>query len=307
MDASRENRAACKCAAGSASGSRPLSGPCHSGKSTCAAMGDYCAPRRYLSLVRVRRYSEEPRAPTLAKLTELGRSLRDCQHMFNHLLQRSHSQSFPLSAPPASQSFPPAFPQHRPYVEHSHLQPQLAPRAIQPRPSPSTDSPNPASTNGESLTIVSTVGPEISGERRKKRGRPTKEEVEERSALLAAEGKVYEPKKRPLKKFRASTGTPIPTSERVTTPAAEQTPLLQTIETKDDSSSGKRRSQRRSSVLESHTQVEPSSPTTRAGEEKSAESPSDRLLARWNPHEREPDRPSGPGGPSAAILNATQQ
>ena len=60
------------------------------------------------------------------------------------------------------------------------------PRAIQPRPSRSTDSPNPASTNGELISSTRTVGPDLGGERRKKRGRPTKEEAEERDRVLAA-------------------------------------------------------------------------------------------------------------------------
>ena len=71
---------------------------------------------------------------------------------------------------------------------------QPLPRAIQPRPSPSTDSPNPAYM----------LRPEPGGERRKKRGRPTKAEVKERSTLLAAEGKVYEATERPATTFRTS-------------------------------------------------------------------------------------------------------
>ena len=220
--------------------------------------------------------------------------------MFDNLMQqRPHPQSFPSLASQVSASFPPAFPQTRPYAEYPHLQPQPAPRPIQPRPSRSTDSPNPASTNGETLTIVRTVGPDTGGERRKKRGRPTKEEVEERTALLAAEGKTYEPKKRPSKKFRASTGTPIPVSELTPTSPTVQTPLPQTVEAKEDSSSGKRRSKRQSSLQGLQTQEGPSSPTTRTGDDKPAESPSDRLLARWNTNERDTDRSSGPSTTTA--------
>lgn len=225
----------------------------------------------------------------MAMLTSTGRSLRDCQLLFDSLIQqRPPPQSFTTLQPSLSASFPSAAAQHRPFPEQPHFQPQPTPRAIQPRPSRSTDSPIPASTNGDGLTIVRTVGPDLTGERRKKRGRPTKEEVEERTAMLAAEGKVYEPKKRPIKKFRASTGTPIPLSERTPPSPAVQTPLPQTVEAKEDSSSGKRRSKRQSIGLQ--TQGEPASPTTRTGDEKAAESPSDRLLARFNPQEREPDR-----------------
>lgn len=206
--------------------------------------------------------------------------------------QQPQTQSFPPMISQLAQSFPPTIPQHRPYGDQQLMQTQPAPRPIQPRPSRSTDSPNPASTNGETMTLLRTAGPEMGSDRRKKRGRPTKEEVEERTAILAAEGKVYEPKKRPSKKFRASTGTPIPMSERVASSPLLQTPLPQTVETKEDSSSGKRRSKRRPSLMGLQTQPEQPSPTARPMEEKAAESPSDRLLAR-NPHEREPDRPIG--------------
>lgn len=220
-----------------------------------------------------------------ALLTIAGRSLGACQAEFERLLQ---NQRPPLQFPAIAQNVPASFPPMQPtrlFAEQSPFQHQQPPRAIQPRPSRSTDSPNPASTNGDSLTIVRTVGPEIGGERRKKRGRPTKEEAEERDRALAAEGKVYEPKKRQTKKFRASTGTPGALPESGFTPSpATHTPLPQTIEAKEEtSSSGKRRSKRQGS-LTTQGQAEPSSPTTRmSGDkaEKAAESPSDRLLARF--------------------------
>lgn len=223
-------------------------------------------------------------------LTTTGRSMRECQLMFDSLLQRRPPQhSFSALPPQLSASFPPTLAQPRPHSEQAVFQAQPAPRPIQPRPSRSTDSPIPASTNGEGLTIVRTVGPELGGDRRKKRGRPTKEEVEERTALLAAEGKVYEPKKRPSKKFRASTGTPIPVSERTLTSPTLQTPLLQTAEVREDSSSGKRRSKRQSSLIGAQAD-EPMSPTSRPVDERAAESPSDRILARYGIAERETHR-----------------
>lgn len=184
-----------------------------------------------------------------------------------------------------SASFPSS--QQRFYHEQQPWQaPQPPPRAIQPRPSRSTDSPNPASTNGDPISSTRTVGPDQSGERRKKRGRPTKEEAEQRDRVLAAEGKVYEPKKRPTKKFRTSTGAPglLPETEG-TTSSTVQTPLPQSTETKEEtSSSGKRRSKRQGSLVG----AEPSSPTMRMASDKAAESPSDRLLARFS--DRGPER-----------------
>lgn len=211
--------------------------------------------------------------------TPPGRSLRACQDMFANLTQSQRApQPYPQSATLAS-PYPPPIHQTRIFTEPAHL--QAIPRAIQPRPSRSTDSPAPASTNGEGLTIVRTIGPDFGVEKRKKRGRPTKEEAEERDRLLAAEGKVYEPKKRPSKKFRASTGTPIPVGgEPSNLSPSSQTPA-KTIESKEDSSSGKRRLRRQASGL-SVQPPPPVSPVRRAGDDpdRTAESPSDRLLAR---------------------------
>jgi hypothetical protein len=242
-------------------------------------------------------------------LTVTGRSLRSCQGVFDGLISNPRPpQPFPPAGLQVASPYPQPAPQPRLYTsfEAEHLQyaQQQLPRPIQPRPSRSTDSPNPASTNGETFTIMRTAGPEMSGERqRKKRGRPTKEEAEERDRQLAAEGKVYEPKKRATKKFRASTGTPVPISEAPfpISPVAHLTPLPQTVEAKEDSSSGKRRSKRRASL----TQGEPSSPVTRltdAKDDKAAESPSDRLLARFGDRERAPQQP-----PLAAAGRETTQ
>jgi hypothetical protein len=210
----------------------------------------------------------------------VGRSLRACQDMFANLLQNPRSaQQYPSSATLAS-PYPP-MQQSRVFTEPAQL--QHLPRAIQPRPSRSTDSPAPGSTNGESFTILRTAGPELGVEKRKKRGRPTKEEAEERDRLLAAEGRVYEPKKRPSKKFRASTGTPIPvTGEPSNASPSSQTPA-KTIESRENSSSGKRRLRRQASQLSVQPPNQPGSPVRRVGEdavERMAESPSDRLLAR---------------------------
>jgi hypothetical protein len=225
----------------------------------------------------------------------VGRSMRSCQAMFASLMNSRSTETYPPSATSASPY--PQMHQTRVFTEPATL--QHIPRAIQPRPARSTDSPAPASTNGEGFTIVRTVGPEFGVEKRKKRGRPTKEEAEERDRLLAAEGKIYEPKKRPSKKFRASTGTPIPvTGEPSNASPSSQTPA-KTVEPREDSSSGKRRLRRQASGLSIHPPGQPASPMRRVGEEPSermAESPSDRLLARIS--ERGPGERSVSGDPS---------
>lgn len=240
--------------------------------------------------------------------TDTGRSLHASQAMFQTMTdqhqQRAH-QSFTFAPSSASPyPHPASYQQTRNFTEPI---PQLAapiPRAIQPRPARSTDSPAPASTNGEpSLTIVRTVGSTEYGssERRKKRGRPTKEEAEERDRLLAAEGKVYEPKKRPSKKFRTSTGTLVPGEEEATAAATgpafsdivAQTPVEQRIEPKEEtSSSGKRRTLRarqESNQTTSQSAAGASAIITtpqqatfpKQDSDRPAESPTDRFMARF--------------------------
>ena len=167
---------------------------------------------------------------------------------------------------------------------------QPAQRALQPRPPRSTDSPIPPTSNGEQFRILRPFAPpEPPGERRRKRGRPTKEEAEERDRRLAESGQTYEPKKRPMKKSRPSE-TPSSLSEPLTTTSPiVSTPFLQHIEPKDETSSSKRRSrrQREDEEAEALHQTLPRSPHDDSGDGRStdaAQSPSDRLLAR-------PERP----------------
>lgn len=168
--------------------------------------------------------------------------------------------------------------------EHESYQPTH--RALQPRPPRSTDSPNPPTTNGEAFRILRPFAPaELSMERRRKRGRPTKEEAELRDRQLAATGQTYEPKKRPAKKPRPS-GTPSSFAEAVleTSPGL-QTPLMQQVEPKEETSSGRRRSRRQREEGESSQQALTRSPLDDSGNERStdpAQSPSDRLLLRSN-------------------------
>lgn len=119
---------------------------------------------------------------------------------------------------------------------------------IQPRPMiRTTESPNPPVTNGESPTYLRGPFPEpISGQpMTRKRGRPNKEAVAERTAKLAAEGKVYQPKKRPTKRPRPSEGPEARDmkNEEASTPLL-QTPTTRIAEPTERSSSGKRRARR---------------------------------------------------------------
>lgn len=179
----------------------------------------------------------------------------------------------------------PAVPIQRQYPEPESFHGQ--PRQLQPRLPRSTDSPGPSVTNGEGPVLLRAHAPEIPQEIKKKRGRPSKEEAEERDRALAAEGKVYQPKKRATKKFRASTGTPGP---EASAGGEASSSILQTpsrrIDFGDEGSSGKRRSARQQGES---TEDNPRSGITEPEDTHSqgAESPSDRLLASH----REPPPP----------------
>ncbi|KIX01661.1 uncharacterized protein Z518_09387 [Rhinocladiella mackenziei CBS 650.93] len=214
-----------------------------------------------------------------------GRSLAACQQMYDTLVRaprppRPFSSIGPQAYAP--QQLGPSVPPVRTVSEHE-LHPPTH-RSIQPRPPRSTDSPMPPATNGEAFTILRPFAPELGMERRRKRGRPTKEEAEERDRRLAAAGQTYEPKKRPAKKPRPS-GTPSSLSEALpgTLPGSQTTPLSQHVEPKEETSSGKRRSKRQREEDESSQQALPRSPLDDSGNERSteaAQSPSDRLLLR---------------------------
>lgn len=112
------------------------------------------------------------------------------------------------SATPTSPGPPPILQTHI-STEPAHF--QSIPPAIQPRPPRSMESPAPALTSGKGPIIVRTVGPEVfGGEQRKKRGRPSKREAEDRDRRLAAKAKIN------------SKVEEAPPQEQVTTPARRQ-------------------------------------------------------------------------------------
>jgi hypothetical protein len=161
--------------------------------------------------------------------------------------------------------------------------PQTTQRPLQPRPPRSTDSPVPATTNGEGFRILrpfATSG--LEGERRRKRGRPTKEEAEERDRRLAESGQTYEPKKRPAKKARPSEVPSLLAESPLSTSPTMSTPFVQHQEAQEPTSSGKRRVRRQREGEEAQ-QPRTRSPQDSSGDGQStdpAQSPSDRLLAR---------------------------
>lgn len=176
----------------------------------------------------------------------------------------------------------PALPGRRTFTEYDPYAPQSQQqqRTLQPRPPRSTDSPNPAVTNGDpGPSVIRPVAPpeSVQEPQRKKRGRPSKEEAEERDRALAAEGKVYQPKKRPAKKARPSMETPLTVRTSDVSAATVHTPMTQTSEVREASSSGKRRTKRQAHEEESqgHDRREERSVSS----QPPARSPSDRLLA----------------------------
>ncbi|OAP63704.1 hypothetical protein AYL99_02931 [Fonsecaea erecta] len=212
-----------------------------------------------------------------------GRTPPACRQMYNYL--RSQYRTFPGTGVQGFPQQPLApYPEVRAVSVPESDAPQPTRRAIQPRPPRSTDSPIPPTTNGEAFRIFRPfTQPEPLGEKRRKRGRPTKEEVEERDRKLAEVGQTYEPKRRPTKKSRPSE-TPGSLSEALaTTSPVMQTPRLQQVTPKEETSSGKRRSRRQRDEGESSRQALSGSPGDESGDGRStdaAQSPSDRLLAR---------------------------
>ncbi|EXJ78214.1 hypothetical protein A1O3_09375 [Capronia epimyces CBS 606.96] len=213
-----------------------------------------------------------------------GRSLSACQKIYHEMLHmplqphRSFSAIVPAYAP---QPLIPSLAQVRAVSEHE-LQPPTH-RSIQPRPPQGTDSPMPPTTNGEAFTILRPFAPEPGVERRKKRGRPTKEEAEERDRRLAAAGQTYEPKRRSAKKARLS-GTPGSLSEpRPGTSPGLPTAMSPRAEHIQEASSEKQRPRQATKQEESPEHAAALSPLDDSGNERStdaAQSPSDRLLLR---------------------------
>lgn len=192
----------------------------------------------------------------------------------------------------------PAVPQKRSFSDNEPAFP--AQRPLQPRPpARSTDSPIPPVTNGESPVFVRSIGPDVQSELPKKRGRPSRAEAEERDRRLALEGKTHQPKKRPSKKLRPSIMEPLELkTEEILTPAL-QTPVTQSTAPRDESSSGKRRSRRKTGD-ETLIATGMSTEETNEREMAVAESPSDRLLASHR--EREVILP----GSRSNVLSASE-
>lgn len=194
---------------------------------------------------------------------------------------RSFSAIAPTSYNPQSSLLGVQGPPTRAVSEHDFNPPLQRP--IQPRPPRATDSPLPPSTNGEAFTILRPFAPELGVERRRKRGRPTKEEAEERDRRLAATGQTYEPKKRPAKKPRPS-DTPHSLSELLLTRSPElETPPMPRADPHEESSGGRKR--RFEDDEELSQQRSTKTPPDDSGNERSidvAQSPSDRLLLRSN-------------------------
>ncbi|KIW17097.1 hypothetical protein PV08_04288 [Exophiala spinifera] len=214
-----------------------------------------------------------------------GRSLNACRKAFEDMLGGSGRHSFPSIAVPtfAPQLFDPHAMQGR--SASGQEPPPPTHRSIKPRPPRSTDSPMASTTATEGFTILGPYAPDQGIERRKKRGRPTKEEVEERERRLALVGQTYEPKRRPAKKPRSSETPAVPADTLPATSPTLQTPDVQRTEPNEGSSSGKRRPRLRGDVDE-HPSSRPAfsraSPEESAGERstEAAQSPSDRLLHR---------------------------
>ncbi|KAL2444557.1 hypothetical protein ABEF95_017054 [Exophiala dermatitidis] len=220
-----------------------------------------------------------------------GRSLNACRRVYDEMVRGPPQQprSFPAVGPPGypPQHLGPGPGQLRSASGHE-LQPLSTHRSIQPRPPLATGSPLPSVTNGE-FAILRPFPSDPGVERRRKRGRPTKEEVEERGRRLAMTGQTYEPKKRAPKKLRLS-GTPGSTAEvRPGSSPGLHAPREHPPERNEEASSVTRGPRQQTEEDDLSQQAVPQSPLDDSGNEKSAgaaESPSDRLLLRSRSGER---------------------
>jgi hypothetical protein len=122
----------------------------------------------------------------------------------------------------------------------------------------------------------------------RKRGRPTREEVEERDRLLAITGQVYAPKRRPFKKPRPSETPQSPSEDPLRVSPDLHTPSAQRTEVAEEVSSRERWSKqgREGEVAVGYAGPAGSrSAADDSGNELSteaAQSPSDRLLHKSN-------------------------
>ena len=234
--------------------------------------------------------SEQPTS-FFPRLTYAGRSLHSCQIVFEEMKRQMSSQSGTMR-PMTTTSYVNIAPHpvggtNRSVSEHNPS--QLNTRALYPRPPlRSTESPNPPATNGGSPTLTRQMltesGPDTMT---KKRGRPSKAEVEERTRRLALEGKQYQPKKRPTKRPRHS--LPVDVFGTKQEDIESPTPLLQApiatiFEPGREESNETRRYRRsiREELTPEPTNTEGHSATSldESGlDVPVAESPSDRLLA----------------------------
>jgi hypothetical protein len=223
--------------------------------------------------------------------SSIGRSLRSCQSAFDEMRNPIVQALYPMYQPAYPMAtLGSAIPRKRSYDQEG----QPPPPRILPRPPRSTDSPIPSVTNGESFVIMRPAHQERSSEPPKKRGRPSKEAVERREKELAAKGEVYKPTKRKSKKAETPAGSAVPPvtvpeSSAVSSPVPG-TPLRQTLEPRDESSSGKRRRRKQRDDHQESGQSPISSfapPEPAVG--LSAQSPSDRLLARGGERETASD------------------
>lgn len=125
--------------------------------------------------------------------------MKSCQLIFSEISENLPPE-YASRSEPASQRAGPLIPQKRPIAQVEPLTPGA--RALQPRPSAiSTLSPSAEPQMNTAYNVVTEQGERP----RKKRGRPSKLEVEERIAAAEARGEVYQPPKKRTPKSKQNT------------------------------------------------------------------------------------------------------
>lgn len=242
-----------------------------------------------------------------------GRPLRSCQNVFEEMRQSrrsfvSHVPSmFPSYGPPTPTPFiqQPALPQLQPRESGARKRPfqdiestfSGMARNIQPRPSPSA----PGQTAFATFTgteggpnILQSPGDTAEEPSRKKRGRPSKDEVQRREAEAAARGEVYQPKRRAPRKS-IETSTSLAPSEAVGTSDRPESSLV------SGQSSPK---EQHASTTENTRPAQGEQPAGEPMETSSPQRPSE-IASTPGPQPAEP-RPYGsfqPHGPDAQYIH----
>ena len=246
----------------------------------------------------------------------IGRSLNSCKAIFDDI--RRAPYPYVMQAPITAQySFPASTFQSTPGTHSSQRKrplsdsegpPQTA-RILQPRPSFAGPPILSATSDNESVpSLRPSPFDTPAGANRKKKGRPSNEEIARRRREAEAQGGSYEPKKRTKKpkpnlpEDAPAIHIPAPATH-ADPPTSLQTPQPQAADLATESSSGRRRRQKQREQGDDTDPHRLSNPMSKAP--PLAESPSDRLRPEAQFGGRISTNPPGSGGTAVSSSDVS--